>query len=181
MRHITIVKNGPYVVEGDVPLATEYVATNEQGEYWPWREVDVPHASTYALCRCGMSRTKPFCDGSHVRTGFDGTEVSDRPVPTLPPTMILGDSPTSGPGGYEVPSDRGNASRDRSGDSAPAIGVVADCSHGLDGPLSVRGAIPLIGADGHRYRVCDQMRLCRCGTSANKPYCDGSHCACSTR
>jgi CDGSH-type Zn-finger protein len=33
---------------------------------------------TYELCRCGVSETRPFCDGACERTGFDGTEAADR-------------------------------------------------------------------------------------------------------
>ncbi|MFN2590308.1 MAG: CDGSH iron-sulfur domain-containing protein [Actinomycetota bacterium] len=44
-----------------------------------------------------------------------------------------------------------------------------------NGPLWVRGGIPVEGADGFEYEVRNRMTLCRCGQSDNKPYCDGSH------
>jgi CDGSH-type Zn-finger protein len=76
---ITISKNGPYLVEGDVPLAHQHIVTNAEGESLEWREGDaVPHAASYALCRCGQSKAKPFCDGTHKQVGFDGTETASR-------------------------------------------------------------------------------------------------------
>ncbi|MEO6603395.1 MAG: CDGSH iron-sulfur domain-containing protein [Polyangiaceae bacterium] len=76
---ITIMENGPYLVEGDVPLANQHIVTNEQGESIEWREGDpYPHPEKYSLCRCGQSRTKPFCDATHKRIGFDGTETASR-------------------------------------------------------------------------------------------------------
>ena len=46
-----------------------------------------------------------------------------------------------------------------------------------DGPLSVRGPFTLVDQDGNAYDVAGRKRvsLCRCGASANKPFCDGSH------
>jgi CDGSH-type Zn-finger protein len=41
--------------------------------------------------------------------------------------------------------------------------------------LWVRGGIPVISADGFAYEVRNRVTLCRCGASANKPFCDGSH------
>ncbi|HEX9237027.1 MAG TPA: CDGSH iron-sulfur domain-containing protein [Actinomycetota bacterium] len=49
------------------------------------------------------------------------------------------------------------------------IGVVQD------GPLWVRGGIPVEAADGFEYEVRNRATLCRCGQSQNKPFCDGSH------
>ena len=37
-----------------------------------------PSQSQYALCRCGQSANKPFCDGTHTKVGFDGTETASR-------------------------------------------------------------------------------------------------------
>jgi hypothetical protein len=51
----------------------------------------------------------------------------------------------------------------------PSIAVVRD------GPLWVRGGIPITSADGSPYEVRNRVTLCRCGQSSNKPYCDGSH------
>jgi CDGSH-type Zn-finger protein len=53
----------------------------------------------------------------------------------------------------------------------PEIGVVEN------GPLWLRGGIPVVGADGFDYEVRNRMTLCRCGQSRNKPFCDGSHVA----
>ena len=44
-----------------------------------------------------------------------------------------------------------------------------------DGPLWVRGGIPVQSADGFEYEVRNRVALCRCGRSKNKPFCDGSH------
>ena len=46
-----------------------------------------------------------------------------------------------------------------------------------NGPLSVRGPFTLVDQDGAEYEVAGKKRvaLCRCGLSANKPFCDGSH------
>ena len=50
--------NGPYLVRG------EFEVTNPDG-----RVIETRRA-TIALCRCGASRTKPFCDGTHKTIGF---------------------------------------------------------------------------------------------------------------
>ena len=54
-------------------------------------------------------------------------------------------------------------------DYVPCVAVVRD------GPLWVRGGIPIESADGTTYEVRNRVTLCRCGRSGNKPFCDGSH------
>ena len=44
-----------------------------------------------------------------------------------------------------------------------------------DGPYWVRGGAPVTSADGQPWEVRNRMTLCRCGGSANKPFCDGTH------
>ena len=44
-----------------------------------------------------------------------------------------------------------------------------------DGPMIVEGLVNFIDSDGKRLETEPAMYLCRCGASANKPYCDGSH------
>jgi len=55
---IKVKDNGPYLIDGEVKL------TDMQGNEIPLQK--------RALCRCGGSTTKPFCDGTHSRIGFQG-------------------------------------------------------------------------------------------------------------
>ena len=55
---IKIKDNGPYIVQG------EFTLTDMNGN-------EIPVKKT-ALCRCGGSTTKPFCDGTHSKIGFQG-------------------------------------------------------------------------------------------------------------
>jgi CDGSH-type Zn-finger protein len=76
---ITVTKDGPYQVEGGVPLSKAIIEPNEHGESWEWRQGQVFDVSQrYRLCRCGGSANKPFCDDTHERNGFDGTETAER-------------------------------------------------------------------------------------------------------
>lgn len=99
-----------------------------------------------ALCRCGKSANKPFCDGAHRDIEFRASG----PIDT--------DRAVSGP-------------EATSGKEAGDIVVTAHAN----GPLHFDGLVELSG-EGHegsaRFR---QPWMCRCGASKNKPFCDGSH------
>jgi CDGSH-type Zn-finger protein len=76
---ITVTPNGPYLVEGSVPMARQTIVADDEGNSLEWREGEpFKVKTTFALCRCGQSANKPYCDGSHVRAGFDGTETANR-------------------------------------------------------------------------------------------------------
>ena len=74
---ITVTEDGPYIVTGSVPLSEKIIAQTSKGYvYHEGREL--PQDETYALCRCGKTKTPPFCDGSHTRFDFDGEETASR-------------------------------------------------------------------------------------------------------
>ncbi|MHB8574256.1 MAG: CDGSH iron-sulfur domain-containing protein [Dehalococcoidia bacterium] len=76
---IVISLNGPYRVSGGVPLSKQIIETDAEGQSREWRAGQVfTVGEAYALCRCGHSARKPFCDGTHSRIGFDGTETASR-------------------------------------------------------------------------------------------------------
>jgi hypothetical protein len=56
-----------------------------------------------------------------------------------------------------------------------SIVVVESPQSKEQGPLWVRGGIPIESADGKQYEIWNRVTLCRCGKSRNKPFCDGSH------
>lgn len=66
---ITPYRDGPLIVRGDFRLVDQDGA-----------EID-PGRDTIALCRCGKSGIKPFCDGAHKRSGFSAPSAPSRPRP----------------------------------------------------------------------------------------------------
>lgn len=77
--HVVVTKNGPYLVTGSIPLSTQTIGTDAQGGSETWIESNpYPVQESYALCRCGRSKTKPFCDGAHTKSGFNGEETASR-------------------------------------------------------------------------------------------------------
>ena len=78
-QKIVIKKDGPYIVSGNIPLAKEFSLVGESGQPETWEQGEsYPQQEAYALCRCGKSKTKPFCDHSHEKSYFDGTERASK-------------------------------------------------------------------------------------------------------
>jgi len=212
---ITVTRNGPYLVEGAVPMARQSIGADAQGDSREWQEGEsFETQETFALCRCGQSASKPYCDGSHVRVGFDGTETASREAydvqatEQVGPTVTLADAQplcayarfcdVAGqvwnlveqegaeaaeltvreaglcPSGRLVVRDQ-QSNADIEPEFTPSIGIVADPAEGLAGPIWVRGGITVTSSDGEPYEVRNRVTLCRCGASANKPFCDASH------
>jgi CDGSH-type Zn-finger protein/uncharacterized Fe-S cluster protein YjdI len=122
---ISIRENGPYSVRADIRLDGSTAA-----------------GFRATLCRCGASKHKPFCDGSHHDVEFT---ASGEPA-TAPNTDML-----------EV--------RDGALEIEPQ----------LDGPLVVRGNLEITSGTGRVVARVQQAKLCRCGGSSTKPFCDGTH------
>jgi len=78
-QKVLIAKNGPYLVSGGLPLSKEIAVNGKEGEPEEWKKGgEYPRQESYALCRCGKSGSKPFCDGSHVKARFNGKETASR-------------------------------------------------------------------------------------------------------
>ena len=219
---IRIQENGPYVVEGDVPLTNKRQIVTEFGEPLAWEKTgDIATTASYELCRCGHTADNPFCDGSHNNIEWDGTETA--------PTDTNAERREVNPGGKQIVVHRDNALCAAAGfcgtriasikrmlaQAAPddthvrsqVIAMIERCPSGsftysiegqagdiepdlpkqvaatteitsdgpIDGPLWVTGGIPIERADGQPLETRNRVTLCRCGLSANKPLCDGSH------
>lgn len=213
---IQVTKDGPYVVNGALPLSEQRIVTNAEGESLDYREgKEYPEQQQYALCRCGKSANKPYCDGTHKKVHFDGTETaSHRPyleqAETFEgPTMLLTDQENlcafarfcdpkgrvwnliaetdkpeaqrlveheAGhcPGGRLVAWNRA-AGKPLEPEFKPSLGLIEDTARHVSGPIWVRGGVPVVSADGKPYEIRNRVALCRCGRSANKPFCNGSH------
>lgn len=67
---VTARRNGPYIVSGDL---AELNLTDADGNHY-----DLTGKQNVALCRCGGSVNKPFCDGTHSKIGFQAAESAVR-------------------------------------------------------------------------------------------------------
>jgi CDGSH-type Zn-finger protein len=67
-------ENGPYVIQGAIKVVDHL-----------GNEFTIPPGKdTVALCRCGQSKRKPFCDGTHKQVAFQAAELAAPPAPTNP-------------------------------------------------------------------------------------------------
>ena len=123
----TLCAGGPVYLRGDIEVR------DRSGNL-------VARETRMALCRCGASANKPYCDRSHERVGF------------------------ADPGDF-------SAEVEFAGPADGALVVVAN----PNGPLHIQGKLALRRADGSLAAAAAQCWLCRCGSSANKPFCDGTH------
>jgi len=120
---ISVREGGPYAIRADIRLDGQ------------------PVHFRATLCRCGASKNKPYCDGSHHEIGFAAT----------------GEPPTG------------------KTDMLPARDGPLAIDPQTDGPLKVRGNVEIISGTGRAVTRTVTATLCRCGGSANKPFCDGTH------
>jgi CDGSH-type Zn-finger protein len=68
---VTVMNNGPIRIEGDFEILDPTGAA-----------FGLAGRTVISLCRCGQSANKPFCDGSHNRTGFlDPVTARELPPP----------------------------------------------------------------------------------------------------
>ena len=74
-KRIKITTDGPYMVFGNIPLEEKIIQESSHGVVYKQGRT-YPSMATYALCRCGRSKTMPFCDGHHSRVHFDGEETA---------------------------------------------------------------------------------------------------------
>jgi len=204
--------NGPYYLLNDTKPKIIENLQNSKGE-------PLSNVTGVALCRCGSSKNKPFCDGTHSVVGFssenDETKknlVKDKRknyvgykitihdnrricshakecVNNLSSVFKFESRPWIEPNGASTediiqtirkcPSGAlsysidGVEIRDQN-DRRPMVSV------SKDGPYVITGGIELMVDNNNNSQFGEggskeHYTLCRCGASANKPFCDGTH------
>ncbi len=129
-EHNTILlsEDGPLYLRGD------FTIVNGAGEL-------VVNDTRAALCRCGASQNKPFCDNAHITIGFNASATVAEPQMTLQ---------TLDGGKLHIETT-------------------------TNGSLHITGNFTVLNDEGETvYQGTDEW-FCRCGGSANKPFCDSTH------
>lgn len=123
---VTVSYQGPYFMKGD--LAIEESPNDMPGVQF-----------RAALCRCGLSKNKPFCDNSHEGHLKDYGAIGE------------------------------------TGETLTETGGKLQITPLKDGPLLLSGNVTLKASSGRNAWQGNNVALCRCGASKNKPFCDGTH------
>lgn len=193
---ITLAPNGPCLVRGLQDFS------NQHGQ--------ITTTETIALCRCGASSNKPYCDGTHAKIGFSSDKLDEHTddkrqtyngahitihdnrsicahagncTDGLPEVFRMKQEPWINADAATVdeiisviqkcPSGALSYSIDgverKEADGESAIFIAAN------GPYVVTGGADLLDISAGEGAAKQQMTLCRCGASKNKPFCDGSH------
>lgn len=210
---IKILKDGPYVVTGNVKLSEKIITSRGKG--YIYREGrTLPQAKTYTLCRCGKSKNPPFCDGAHLKCDFHGEETAsresfeDRAEVLIGPDLDLKDdhrcafarfchrndgtaweltrrsddpklkeeaikAASECPAGRLVAVEKNGTNLEP--EYQPEIQILQDPERRVSCGIYVKGGIPIQATDGTLYESRNRVVLCRCGESANKPFCDATH------
>jgi CDGSH-type Zn-finger protein len=213
---LLVERDGPYIVSGNLPLSKEIIITDRNGDPVEWhKDKPFPNRKSYALCRCGQSKNKPYCDGFHREIGFDGTETASEkeyeslaerfPGPGVDLTDVKelcasarfchraggtwklveesDDSKSkeiaiqeSGncPSGRLVVWDK-KTGKPIEPEFQPSISLVEDPQKRVSGPIWLKGGVLIESSRGGKYEIRNRVTLCRCGSSENKPFCDGRH------
>jgi CDGSH-type Zn-finger protein/uncharacterized Fe-S cluster protein YjdI len=126
-NEMTVSNDGPLYVSGDLKVDG---ATDDMSSV----------SRRVALCRCGSSKNKPFCDNSHREIAFqDAGAVGDTGLTEI------------------------------------EAGGPLEIKRIPDGPIEVSGNFSIRAGSGRKAWSGRKAYLCRCGQSANKPFCDGAH------
>jgi len=81
-----IMLNGPIMLHGGTDIIQQFIMPNDHGTSTSYQEGQTyPAKDVVALCRCGMSSNKPFCDGSHK--SIDPNEIDLRETATFQPEL----------------------------------------------------------------------------------------------
>jgi CDGSH-type Zn-finger protein/uncharacterized Fe-S cluster protein YjdI len=125
---IRLARNGPLHLRGNLTIL------NSAGEV-------ILNDTRVTLCRCGASANKPFCDNSHIATGFQASLTINEP-------QTIEGKAQSGKLTIETTAN---------------------------GPLHITGNFTVLNNRGEAIFQGTEESFCRCGASANKPFCDNSH------
>lgn len=159
---IKLSRDGPYLVAVDD-------LENSKGE-----RLEGKHG--VALCRCGASGNKPFCDGSHIRIGFSDERRTDQTI------FRRGEQPRTQPQPANAPTiietmrrcPSGALRNEQNGQGEPGAIMAPRIRIAKNGPYEVTG----FDLDTEHWREGasrGRYTLCRCGGSRTKPFCDGTH------